>query len=124
MRTSYGVVWREGDHPLARGKLELLPRAVRLDGMAGSVPTTREIAYDYLTEIRIGRSPEERIDGRPSLVLEPRTGDTLSIASSAMRSRTRSARRSTTPTCSSPVSWAMVKRKPARWRPVGIRTSF
>jgi hypothetical protein len=83
MRTSYGVVWREGDHPLARGKLELLPRAVRLDGMAGSVPTTREIAYDYLTEIRIGRSPEERIDGRPSLVLEPRTGDTLSIASVA-----------------------------------------
>lgn len=83
MRTSYGVVWREGDHPLARGKLELLPRAVRLDGMTGSVPTTREIAYDYLSEIRIGRSPEERIDGRPSLVLEPRTGDTLSIASVA-----------------------------------------
>jgi hypothetical protein len=83
MRTSYGVVWREGDHPLARGKLELLPRAVRLDGMTGSEPTTREIPYDYLSEIRIGRSPEERIDGRPSLVLAPRTGDTLSIASVA-----------------------------------------
>jgi hypothetical protein len=83
MRTSYGVVWREGEHPLARGKLELLPRAVRLDGMTGSEPTTREIPYEYLSEIRIGRSPEERIDGRPSLVLAPRTGDTLSIASVA-----------------------------------------
>lgn len=83
MRTSYGVVWREGEHPLARGKLELLPRAMRLDGMTGAEPTTREIAYDYLSEIRIGRSAEERIDGRPSLVLQPRSGDTFSIASVA-----------------------------------------
>ena len=57
--------------------------AVRLEGMTGSEPTTREIAYDHLTEIRIGRSAEERIDGRPSLVLAPRTGETLSIASVA-----------------------------------------
>jgi hypothetical protein len=83
MRTSYGVVWRDGHKPLARGKLELLPRAIRLDGMSGSEPASREIAYDYLSEIRIGRSPSERIDGRPSLLLEPRTGDTLAIASVA-----------------------------------------
>lgn len=83
MRTSYGVVWREGAKPLARGKLELLPRAVRLDGMMGSEPTTREIAYDYLSEIRVGRTPDERIDGRPCLVLSPLTGDRLTIASVA-----------------------------------------
>jgi hypothetical protein len=83
MRKSYGVVWREGAQPLARGKLELLPHAVRLEGMTGSEPTTREIAYDYLAEIHIGRSSKERIDGRPSLVLAPRTGDTLAIASVA-----------------------------------------
>jgi hypothetical protein len=83
MRKSYGVVWREGTRPLARGKLELLPRAIRLEGMSGSEPATREIAYDYLTEIRIGRSSGERIDGRPSLLLEPRTGETVSIASVA-----------------------------------------
>lgn len=83
MRTSYGVVWRDGHKPLARGKLELLPRAIRLDGMSGSEPVRREIAYDFLSEIRIGRSPEERIDGRPSLMLEPRTGTALAIASVA-----------------------------------------
>ena len=83
MRTSYGVVWREGDGNLARGKLELLPRVVRMDGMLGSDPVTREIAYDYLAEIRIGRSTEERIDGRPSLVLVPRTGPAIAIASVA-----------------------------------------
>src|SRR5580765_1332727 len=83
MRTSYGVVWREGENPLARGKLELLPRALRLDGMVGSMPIVRELPYESLSEIRIGRSSLDRIDGRPSLVLEPRTGDTLSIASVA-----------------------------------------
>jgi len=83
MRTSYGVVWRDGHKPLARGKLELLPRAIRLDGMSGSEPASREISYDYLSEIRIGRSATERIDGRPSLMLEPRTGDAVAIASVA-----------------------------------------
>jgi len=83
METSYGVVWKEGDHPLARGKLELLPRALRLEGTTGSEPTTREIAYDYLSDIHVGRTAEERIGGHPSLVLEPRAGDRLTIASVA-----------------------------------------
>jgi hypothetical protein len=83
MRTSYGVVWREGSLALASGKLELLPLAVRLDGMVGSVPTTREIAYDLLSEIRIGRSTQDRIDGRPTLVLATRTGAPFAIASVA-----------------------------------------
>jgi hypothetical protein len=83
MRTSYGVVWQEGEQPLARGKLELLPRALQLEGIAGSEPTTREIPYDQLTEIRIGRAPQDRIDGRQSLVLAKRAGDTIWIASVA-----------------------------------------
>jgi hypothetical protein len=83
MRTSYGVVWREGSLPLASGKLELLPRAVRLDGMVGSVPTMRQIPYNLLSEIRIGRSAVDRIDGRPTLVLDSRTGNHYAIASVA-----------------------------------------
>jgi hypothetical protein len=83
MRTTYGVVWRDGVKPLARGKLELLTRTLRLDGMSGSDQRTRELTYDSLSAIRIGRSPDERIDGRPSLVLTTRTGSTLSIASVA-----------------------------------------
>jgi hypothetical protein len=83
MERSYGVVWREGDKPLARGKLELLPRAVRLDGMAGSAAVSREMPYDLLAEIHVGRTPAERIDGRTALVLEPRIGPPISIASVA-----------------------------------------
>jgi hypothetical protein len=83
MERTYGVVWRDGDKPLARGKLELLPRGVRLDGVAGSEAVTREIAYDLLSEIRIGRLPSERVDGHTALVLEPRIGSPISIASVA-----------------------------------------
>jgi hypothetical protein len=83
METTYGVVWKDGTKPLARGRLELLPRVVRLDGMAGSESAWREIAYDNLSEIRIGRSNEDRIDGHTTLILAPRAGDTVSIASVA-----------------------------------------
>jgi hypothetical protein len=82
-RRTYGVVWRVGNRPLARGKLELLAGGLQLEGMTGSLPATCEIAYDHLSEIRIGRSALERIDGRPSLVLAPSSGDTVSIASVA-----------------------------------------
>ena len=75
--------------PVSRaGKLELVvPRAIagvrparvlsRTCASTGSPVQTcaEEIAYDYLSEIRIGRPPDERIDGRTSLMLAPRTGD-------------------------------------------------
>jgi hypothetical protein len=83
LRSSYGVVWREGAQPLARGKLELLPRTLRLEGISGDEPTTREIAYESLSEIRIGRNGHDRLDGRTSLVLEPRVGEPVTIASVA-----------------------------------------
>jgi hypothetical protein len=83
-RRTYGVVWRVGNCPLARGKLELLAEGLRLEGMAGARPAVREIAYDRLSEIRIGRSALDRIDGHPSLVLTPHAGDeVVSIASVA-----------------------------------------
>jgi hypothetical protein len=82
-RRTYGVVWRVGNRPLARGKLELCVGGLQLEGMTGSQPAACEIAYDHLSEIRIGRSASERIDGRPSLVLAPLVGDTVSIASVA-----------------------------------------
>jgi hypothetical protein len=81
MQSSYGVVWREGTLPLASGKLELRAAALHLDGMAGGRPTSREIAYESLTTVRVGRSAAERIAGRASLVLERRSGLPIAIAS-------------------------------------------
>lgn len=79
MRTSYGVVWRDGASPLATGKLELLPRGIRLDGLEGA----QEIPYELLAGVRVGRSAGERIDGRPSVVLERRTGAPVTISTVA-----------------------------------------
>jgi hypothetical protein len=83
MRTTYGVVWREEDERIARGRLELLPRSLRLDGTSGSKPTTREISYDQLAEIRIGRTTGDRLNGRPSLVLERLGAKPVAIATVA-----------------------------------------
>jgi hypothetical protein len=81
MQESYGVVWREGTGPLGRGKLELHPGLLRLDGLAATGPACREIAYGDLALVRVGRAPADRISGRPSLVLELHGGDSLAIAS-------------------------------------------
>ncbi len=83
MKTTYGVVWREGESPLARGKLELQSCSVKLDGVADSLPTAREIPYESLADVRVGRSIADRLDGRPSLILERRSGQSISIASVA-----------------------------------------
>ena len=70
MRTSYGVVWRIGENSLARGKLELLPRVVRLDGMTGEEHVAFEIPYEDLDGVHVGRLPSERLNGHQTLVLE------------------------------------------------------
>jgi hypothetical protein len=81
MESSYGVVWREGTLPIASGKLELRVDGLRLDGMAGGRPVSRDLAYDSIVTVRVGRSAADRISGRPSLVLERRSGLPIAIAS-------------------------------------------
>jgi hypothetical protein len=83
MQNTFGVVWREGTDKMARGRLELLPRSLRLDGIAGSLPVDREVRYADLDRVHVGRAPQDRIHGRPSLLIEPRNGGTISIASVA-----------------------------------------
>jgi hypothetical protein len=72
---SYGVVWREGTRPPSTGKLELLARALSLEGLAGS----REIAYDSVAGVRVGRTSADRIYGRPTVVVETTSGPPLAI---------------------------------------------
>jgi len=83
MPRSYGIVWREGLQPTATGKLELLPRRLRLDGLSGSRPVTREIGYDAIGSVRIGRAPVDRLDHRPTVVVERRTDSPLLMSTVA-----------------------------------------
>jgi hypothetical protein len=79
METSYGVVWREGDRAPETGKLELLPRGVRLAGRL----STRQIPYEGISAVRIGRSSGDRIAKSPSVVLERRGSEPVTISTVA-----------------------------------------
>jgi len=82
MERSYGVVWKEGSRGPVPGKLELLPRVLRLDGLE----STREIPYEEVAAIRVGRSASDRINGGPSVVVERNLGDPITIATVAQSS--------------------------------------
>lgn len=81
MRSSYAVAWREESGPIHAGKLELGERRLSLEGSGprGSL-ARRRIVYDDLTGVRIGRAPADRMDGRPSVILDRRTAPPISIA--------------------------------------------
>jgi hypothetical protein len=81
MRQTYGVVWRRGATPEARGRLELDGSALRLIGVNGHGVVTEEIRYEDLEGVHVGRSTDERIHGRPSLVLERSGRETISFTS-------------------------------------------
>jgi hypothetical protein len=82
MERSYGVVWQEGSCAPVPGKLELLPRGLRLEGLE----STREVPYEAVAAIRVGRSASERINGGPSVVVERNLDDPITIATVAQPS--------------------------------------
>src|SRR5690349_16765247 len=86
MRKSYGVVWKSGDGPLVVGKLGVQPLGFELDGLLEGEPRREYVGYDELLEARVGRGAEERISGRPTVVLERRSGATLFVSTVAQPS--------------------------------------
>jgi hypothetical protein len=82
MQRSYGVVWKEGSRGPMTGKLELLPRILRLEGL----DSTREVPYETVAAIRVGRSPADRINGGPTVVVERNLGDPITIGAVAQSS--------------------------------------
>lgn len=70
MKTSYAVKWSEPDGRVYTGRLELKPRALRLEGRNGSGPVVREIGYEELRGLHIGQEPDERLGGQAALVLD------------------------------------------------------
>ena len=74
--TTYAVKWREPDGQTFVGRLALGRRALLLDGRrrgATGPPVERRFGYDDLRGLRIG-SGEDRLDGRPALVVERSDG--------------------------------------------------
>jgi hypothetical protein len=82
MRTSYGVIWQNGGM-LNAGKLELAPDAVHLEGTSPEGTVAYELPYRDLVGAHIARSGAERLENRPTLVLEQLDGAELKVASVA-----------------------------------------
>ncbi len=82
MRTrSYTVVWRESDGPLMSGRLELHPAYLLLEGSAPSGRASlQKIFYRELAQVRIGRAPADRLQGRQALVIERAGAAPLKLA--------------------------------------------
>jgi hypothetical protein len=77
---SYAAIWRESNGTIAHGKAELSPQALRLDGVAPEGQLScREIPYTEIEGVRIGRDAEERLNSRPTLVLERASAPPLQL---------------------------------------------
>jgi hypothetical protein len=82
MPRSYAVFWREGSGGVCVGQLEPLRGGFRLEGAQRSGSRVAcEITADEIVSISVGRGPAERIDGRPSLIVERSANGRLLIAS-------------------------------------------
>jgi hypothetical protein len=76
---SYAVLWSEGEGPTLAGKLELVDDAIELEGRNGSV-VRLTLPLAEIASIRIGRTPAERLRGRPVLLLDVRDGAQVRVA--------------------------------------------
>jgi hypothetical protein len=83
MRRTYAVTWVEPDIPAHSGKLELRASGLSLEGaQSGSSPVAILVPYEEIAGLRLGSS-QERLGGRPTLVLDRRSRSTLRISSVA-----------------------------------------
>lgn len=80
MQGSYAVTWQEAGEPRHSGCLELRSGALAFEGSNGDSSALETIPYEDMTDIRIARSPEDRLAGRQTLVLERRNGGPIRIA--------------------------------------------
>ena len=80
MRITYAVTWEEPENIRRSGRLELGDEALHLEGRNGDGATQRDLPYTDVSRFRLARSGGERLQGRPTLVLELRSGEVLKIA--------------------------------------------
>lgn len=73
-------MWTESSGPTYAGALLLGPESVTLDGVADGVREVIEVAYVALDGVRMATARDERLGGRPTLVLAERSGRRFRIA--------------------------------------------
>ena len=76
----YAVVFRTETSGPTAGALVVDDRRLMLVGGSVDDPVELSVSYSALREVRIGRSSEERLNGRPALVLARRDGSVVHVA--------------------------------------------
>lgn len=80
MRVTYAVSWTEPNGSPGSGRLELGTDALMLEGQNGSAPIRRVFPYRNMSGFRIARGAGERLQGRPTLIVDLVNGGSLRIA--------------------------------------------
>jgi hypothetical protein len=80
MDDHHAVVFREGSAAEAAGALEVVSDRLLLHGRASDTRLELEVRFSDLAEVRVGRRPNERINGYATLVLERTTQPPVQVA--------------------------------------------
>jgi len=77
--TGYAALWQDGGAPLA-GSIRLEPRALVFEGSGPGRQASRRIGYDTIASVVLSRASDDRVGGRPALVLALDRGGEIRIA--------------------------------------------
>lgn len=76
---TYAVSWHEPDGSERSGRLELGTRALTLEGRNSGRPVTHALPYAEVRTFRVANRNGEPLQGRPTLILDLRSGGRLRI---------------------------------------------
>lgn len=79
MQERFAVIFREGTAQ-ATGRLDVGPDRLLLQGLSAGGELKLEILCSELREVRVARSPRERVNGYRTLVLERNRGPAIQVA--------------------------------------------
>jgi hypothetical protein len=77
--TGYAAVWKDGGPPMA-GRVLVDGSALDFEGAGRGRHASRHIPYTSIVSSRLGRGSDDRVGGRPALVLELDDGELIRIA--------------------------------------------
>lgn len=79
--SEYTVAWRGGGSAVAHGSLRLQDSSLLLSGSGVDGAVVRQrVRLDEIASVRIGRAPDERVQGARSVMLQLRDGRTVTVA--------------------------------------------
>ena len=77
---TYAVIWKHKNGSEGTGRLELAPGGLSVEGRNEGLPVHFHVPYGEVESFRLTRVTGERLQSRPTLVLDLVGGETMRIA--------------------------------------------